>query len=211
VTPFEVILLSVALSMDAFFVSLSWGVAMKRAHLPTALRLAFFLGAFHVIMPIIGWELGKLATGYVSTFGSWIAAALLSFLGGKIVYEASKEDTGKSVDREEDDDGSLDFIYAGEKDVQQEEMERRDLSLNILVLLALAFATSIDAAAVGLSFSMLEMAIIFPAFVIGCTAFALSMNGTFIGNKVGDIFGKKVEIISGLVLIIIGIKILLPI
>jgi len=176
-----IFLLAVALAMDAFAVSISSGVTICRMHLRHAIRIAAFFGGFQALMPIAGWSIGRLAADLITSFDHWIAFALLAVIGGKMVIDSFKKD---------------------------DETERAD-PLNIYILLTLAFATSIDAAAVGISISFLKVDIILPSIIIGIVTFIISLIGTFIGCKFGDKFGSKVEIIGGLVLIGIGIKIVI--
>lgn len=175
-----VVLIAVALSMDAFAVSITSGVTICKMHLRHALRIAAFFGGFQAFMPVAGWSVGRLAADFITAFDHWVAFALLIVIGGKMLWEAL-------FDKREDD-------------------ERSD-PLNIYILLTLAFATSIDAAAVGISLSFLKVDIIQPSIIIGIITFLISLAGVFIGCKFGDKFGSKVEVVGGLVLIGIGIKI----
>ena len=178
-----VILLGLALAMDAFAVSLSTGATMCKMHLRHALRMAGFFGAFQAIMPIAGWSAGRLAADLIQAYDHWVAFFLLSIIGGKMIYEA----------------------VWGEKD---EDEEKKDPH-NVYLLLTLAVATSIDAAAVGISLSFLHVAIVLPSIIIGVITFFVSLLGTSIGCKAGSLFGSKIEILGGLVLIGIGAKILI--
>jgi putative Mn2+ efflux pump MntP len=177
------VVIALALAMDAFAVSLSTGVTMTRMHLRHALRMAAFFGFFQALMPIAGWSLGSLAADLIKNFDHWIAFVLLVAVGGKMIWES--------------------FELGGETSDQGQDPH------NVYILLTLAFATSIDAAAVGISLSFLNIAIITPSIVIGIITFFISLGGTIIGCKAGDIFGKKIEIGAGVVLIGIGTKILL--
>jgi len=177
-----IVLIAVALAMDAFAVSLSTGVTMCKMHLKNALRMAGFFGGFQAIMPIAGWSVGRFAAEQIKSYDHWIAFALLAAIGGKMVYEAI-------CGKEENED------------------EKRDPH-NVYILLTLAFATSIDAAAVGISLSFLKVAIVQPSLIIGIITFFISLIGTYIGCKAGDVFGSKIEVLGGLVLIGIGVKIL---
>lgn len=179
-----IILIALALAMDAFAVSLSTGVTMCKMHLRHAIRMAAFFGAFQAIMPILGWSVGRFAAEFIQRFDHWVAFLLLSVVGGKMIHEAVWGITSES------------------------EEEKRDPH-NVYILLTLAFATSIDAAAVGISLSFLKVAIIEPSVIIGVITFFVSLAGTYIGCKAGDIFGSKVEIAGGIVLIGIGTKILI--
>lgn len=178
-----IIFIALALAMDAFAVSLSTGVTMCKMHLRHALRMAAFFGAFQAIMPIAGWSIGRFAAELIQSYDHWVAFVLLAIVGIKMIYEA----------------------VWGDKD---NETDKKDPH-NVYILLTLAFATSIDAAAVGISLSFLQVAIIQPSIIIGVITFFISLIGTAIGCKAGDIFGSKIEIAGGLVLIGIGTKILI--
>ncbi len=177
-----IVLIAIALSMDAFAVSISSGVTICKMHLRHALKIAAFFGGFQALMPVAGWSLGRLGADFITAIDHWVAFALLSIIGGKMLWEAL-------FDKRDDN-------------------ERSD-PLNIYILLTLAFATSIDAAAVGISLSFLKVDIIEPSIIIGIITFFISLAGVFIGCKFGDKFGCKVEIAGGLVLIGIGIKIVI--
>ncbi|MCU0609589.1 MAG: manganese efflux pump MntP family protein [Chitinispirillaceae bacterium] len=177
-----IIMLALALAMDAFAVSMSAGAAMCRMHLRHALRMALFFGAFQAAMPIAGWSIGRYAADFVKDIDHWIAFGLLTLVGVKMILEALKK---------EEESGE------NEKDPH-----------NVYVLLALSFATSIDAAAVGITLSFLDVDIIQPSLIIGAVTFATSLLGVYLGCRIKNMFGKKVEIIGGVVLIGIGIKIL---
>ena len=176
-----VFLLALALAMDAFAVSITSGVTIKKMRLRHALRIAAFFGVFQAVMPILGWSLGKLWATQLAQVDHWIAFGLLLVIGVKMIYEAMQ--------------------------LEQIEKEKGD-PLNFYILLSLAVATSIDAAAVGVSLSFLEVAIVGPSIVIGAITFVISLAGTYIGKRFGDMFGKKIEILGGIVLIGIGVKIL---
>ncbi|MDD3051729.1 MAG: manganese efflux pump MntP family protein [Candidatus Cloacimonetes bacterium] len=175
-----ILLISLGLAMDAFAVSVSSGVVLTCFRKRYALKIALFFGVFQAVMPLIGWSAGLTFRNYISAVDHWIAFALLSIIGGKMIYESL-------------------ITCEKEKSCNPE---------NIMVLLMLAVATSIDALAVGISFSCLEVSIITPALIIGIVTFVLSFAGVFIGNKFGSIFENKMELIGGLILIGIGIKIL---
>jgi len=174
-----ILLIAVGLSMDAFAVAITFGLGMRVLHFRYAFRIALFFGLFQALMPIIGYLAGLSIRGFVERFDHWIAFGLLSFIGSKMIYEAfSLED--------------------------ERPMDPQDL----LLLLTLAFATSIDALAVGLSLSFLKVDIVQPAVIIGVTTLLISFAGVIIGQRMGHLFEKKIEIAGGIILIIIGIKIL---
>jgi putative Mn2+ efflux pump MntP len=174
-------LIAVALAMDTFAVSISSGVTIKKMHLHHALRIAGFFGIFQAIMPVAGWSMGRFAANFVRDYAHWIALILLLFVGIKMIHDAVHIDKDKK--------------------------ERS--TLNLYMLFTLAFATSIDAAIVGITLSFLNVAIIQPALIIGVITFCISFAGIYIGKKTGDLFGKKIEILGGLVLIGIGLKIII--
>jgi len=177
----SIIFIAFGLAMDAFAVSITSGITIKFLKINNALKIATFFGLFQVIMPIIGWLAGLSFRNIISGFDHWIAFGLLIIIGGKMIYESTKiELNNKKID-----------------------------PLNIYVLLILSFATSVDALAVGLSLSFLKVFIVLPAVIIGIITFLLSIFGVYFGNKFGHYFEKKFEIIGGLVLIGIGIKILM--
>lgn len=169
------------LAMDAFAASVSSGITIRHLKIDHALRIALFFGSFQAIMPVIGWLAGLSLRDFISDIDHWIAFGLLSFIGCKMIYEAFGMETG----------------------------QREVNPLNIYVLLMLSVATSIDALAVGVSFAFLKISIATPVLVIGIVTFLLSYLGVFVGNRLGHFFEKQIEVLGGLVLIGIGIKILI--
>jgi putative Mn2+ efflux pump MntP len=169
------------LAMDAFAVSITSGLTIKHLRINHALKIAIFFGSFQSIMPLIGWSAGLGFRNYISGIDHWIAFGLLGIVGCKMIYESSK-------------------MGANNKKIDP---------LNVYVLLMLSIATSIDALAVGLSLSFLNLSIILPAVIIGMITFLLSIFGVYFGNRFGHYFEKKIEIIGGLILIGIGIRILI--
>ena len=178
----ECLLIGVSLSMDAFAVSLCKGLNMKRINYKHAVIIALFFGGFQALMPLLGWLLGKQFEQYIMDYDHWVAFGLLAFLGCKMIYEVLRGD-----DEGECDDGRL--------DVKQ--------------LLIMAVATSIDALVVGLTFAFLGGGILEPVVIIGVTTFLLCLLGVMIGNRFGARFKGKAELCGGIVLILIGLKILL--
>ncbi|MBQ8929699.1 MAG: manganese efflux pump [Oscillospiraceae bacterium] len=176
-----IFLIAVSLALDAFAVSITSGLTVKGFNIRHSLLMGVYFGAFQFIMPLLGWLLGSTVSHYVSRFGPWISFILLAFIGGRMVYSAL---------RDNDDE-------AGET------------SLTHRRLLLLAVATSIDAFAVGVSFAFMRINIWGACTVIGVVAFAMSIIGGQIGGRLSGVFQKRAEVIGGLVLIGIGIKILL--
>lgn len=178
-------LISIGLSMDAFAVSICKGLGMSKLNKKQMLIIALYFGGFQAFMPYIGWAVGARFSSYVSQYTHWIAFILLAIIGGKMIHEALTE----SEDCE--DDGI------------------KDKKLSHKELLLLAIATSIDALAVGISFAFLNVPIIPSIIIIGLTTFAISLVGVIIGNIFGSKYKNKAEFVGGLILVIIGLKIVL--
>ena len=176
-----IILVAVGLSVDAFSVSIGIGAANTKRSWAPVMRLAAAFGLFQFAMPIAGWLAGQTVVDIISDYDHWIAFALLAYVGGKMIWEGCKN---------------------------QREEEKAD-STRGLPLFFLSIATSIDALAVGFSFSILKVPILFPATIIGIVCFLITAIGMIFGKVLARIFGKKVEIFGGIVLIGIGIKILI--
>ncbi len=180
---FELFLIGIGLSMDAFAVAVCKGLCMTKINKKYAVIIALFFGGFQFLMPVIGWLLGTQFESYIVSFDHWIAFALLAFIGGKMIYEAVSDD--------EDEACSV------------------DKKLDLKELMLLAVATSIDALAVGITFAFLKVSILPAAGLIGVVTFTLSLAGVVIGNRFGNRYKKKAEICGGVILILIGLKILL--
>lgn len=180
----ELFLIGVGLSMDAFAVSICKGLNMKKINYKHALIIGGFFGGFQALMPLLGWALGSKFEQYIESVDHWIAFILLAFIGGKMVYES---------------------IKGGDDD---EESSHQD-KLDIKELFMLAVATSIDALAVGVTFAFLEVSILPSITLIGITTFVISVGGVVIGNRFGSKYKNKAEIAGGMILILIGLKILL--
>ena len=181
----EIFLIGVGLSMDAFAASICKGLGMHRINYKYAFVIALFFGVFQALMPIIGWLVGSVFAGFVTTIDHWIAFVLLAIIGGKMLWD----------------------VFAGDDDEKDDETDAD--KLDIRELFALAIATSIDALAVGVSFSFLQINIAWAATIIGVTTFTISFIGVVVGNQFGSRFEKPAQIIGGIVLIVIGLKILL--
>ncbi len=175
-----IFLLAVALGVDAFSVAIGIGAAnYKRSWLPVW-RLSLAFGLFQFAMPVAGWLAGSTVVEMIAGYDHWIAFVLLAFIGGKMIREGlAKENNEEKADQTRG-----------------------------WPLLLLSIATSIDALAVGFSFSLLKTPILFPAFIIGVVCFGMTAVGMIFGKGLAKLFGKKVEIFGGLVLIAIGVKIL---
>ncbi len=179
-----VLLIGISLSMDAFAASVANGCRLQQMTTQGVLRPGYWFGGFQALMPVLGWLGGTALRPVVDGVGHWVAFVLLVFVGGKMMFEASRA--------------------LGRKRAQT--TPALDSTHDMLVV---ALATSIDAFAVGVSFSVLHMSIVWPALLIGSVTFALSAIGTVIGCKAGVFLKGKAEIAGGLVLVCLGVRILL--
>lgn len=198
----ELFLIAVGLSMDAFAVAVCHGLTMQKASYKKALIVGFYFGVFQAIMPLIGYLVGSQFSDMIVSFDHWIAFVLLSFIGGKMIIGSFKKEGCK--DRECPIETCTDRECHGGKRPDTEEA-----SLKPAKMLPLALATSIDALAVGISFAFLQVRIIPAVSFIGITTLALSMVGVKIGNVFGTRFKSKAELAGGVILVLIGLKILL--
>jgi putative Mn2+ efflux pump MntP len=173
-------IIAVGLAMDAFAVSIVSGSAYKQLKIKHVFQIAFFFGGFQALMPLIGSLAGISVKEYVADYDHWMAFALLSAVGAKMIYESFK-------------------ITPAEENFNPE---------NILVLLVLSVATSIDALVVGITLSFLQVSIAIAVVIIGLVTFILSYLGVLIGKRFGHFFENKIEALGGLVLIGLGAKIL---
>lgn len=173
-----VLLIAIGLSMDSLAVSIGGGICMKPFCIKKSLKMALTMGIFQGGMTWLGWAMGIHFSQYITDFDHWIAFILLGYLGSKMVYESFKAEESSTI------------------------------SFSNKMLLTLGIATSIDALAVGISMAFLKTTIWFPAFIIALITFFLSFTGVLCGFRFGKIKGLKVELLGGLILIAIGIKIL---
>ena len=175
--------LAVGLSMDAFAVSICKGLAMREKVLGKGVIIGLWFGGFQALMPWLGWFIGSRFQKYIEQFDHWIAFGLLAFIGGQMIYESLKE---------------------------KEEVETEGDQLDIGQLFLMAIATSIDALAIGVTFALLPGVNIWTSIaLIGCTTFMISFAGVGIGFRFGNKYEKKTQIVGGVILIVLGIKILL--
>ncbi|MGI5917980.1 MAG: manganese efflux pump MntP family protein, partial [Anaerolineae bacterium] len=179
--PITIVLLSVGLAMDAFAVSICSGMSMNPVRIRYALRIALFFGLFQALMPVAGWLGGLSFREFIASFDHWIAFGLLAFIGGKMIYEAVK---------------------GGDECESQIDPSRLSL------LLVLSIATSIDALAAGLSFSVLNVSITGPVIAIGVITAAISFAGVYLGRRCGTVLQSRAQIVGGLILLGIGTRIL---
>lgn len=177
----EILLLGISLSMDAFAVSVCKGLSMKEINWKKAIIIGLYFGIFQALMPVIGYILGSTFESLVTNIDHWIAFVLLVLIGGNMIREAlSKE----------------------ENDNYNDDVDFKTMSI-------LAIATSIDALAIGITFAFLNVNVSFAVTLIGITTFIISLIGVKLGTKFGSKYKSKAGIAGGIVLILIGIKILL--
>ena len=181
---FEIFMIGVGLSMDAFAASICKGLNMRRLSAKNMLIIGLFFGGFQALMPAVGWILGKQFEVYITSVDHWVAFALLAFIGGKMIYD----------------------VFHGDEDgCCNEKTDKLDMK----EVLTLVVATSIDALAVGISFAFLQVEILKAVSVIGVTTFVLSVVGVAVGNMFGAKYEKNATLAGGIILILIGLKILL--
>lgn len=176
-----IFLIAIGLSMDSFAVSITSGLILNKIDFRNATKIALSLAIFQALMPTIGWLIGIKIQVYIESFDHWIAFGLLLLIGLKMIIESLKDD----------------------------ESEKNFNPLNPKVLLMMSLATSIDALVVGISFAFIEYKWFVSGFIIGATTYIISMLGILFGKKMGSRFGNKMEIVGGIILIFIGVRILL--
>lgn len=179
------LLMGIGLAMDAFAVSICKGLAMRKVNKKQCFVIALFFGGFQALMPAIGWLLGSRFEQYIVSVDHWIAFILLGFIGGKMIWEAIREKEDQDI------------------------VEQLDPPLNIKELLVMAVATSIDALAVGITFAFLGTPILEASLIIGVTTFVICVIGVYVGNFFGSKYKRKASIAGGIILVLLGIKILL--
>jgi manganese efflux pump family protein len=180
---FSLIAIAVALAMDAFAVAIVTGLTVKPLTKRHVFRLAFHFGLFQLLMPLIGWAAGSAVQEYIADYDHWVAFALLGFVGGRMIW------------------GSLHGDEEGKRPIGD--------PTSGWSLIVLSVATSIDALAVGLSLAIIGSRIVLPALVIGVVAAGFTTVGMALGRQIGSVWGKRVEVVGGLILIAIGIKIVI--
>lgn len=183
----ELFVVAVGLSADAFAVAVCKGLCMRRVNWRHALVIALFFGGFQALMPLVGWALGTQFAALITPVDHWIAFGLLALIGAKMIWDAVHDDGGDPAESCPAEGAPLDL---------------RELTL-------LAVATSIDALAVGVTLAFLGVSIGWAMAVIGLTTFALSFAGVAVGNQFGARFEKPAALAGGVVLVLIGTKILL--
>jgi len=180
-TLIEILLMAVGLAMDCFAVSLGIGTTRYASGRRPLFRLSFHFGLFQALMPVLGWSVGTQIAGLVSAFDHWLAFGLLGFVGVRMIRSGLDADS---------------------------ESHSKDPSRGSALIL-LSIATSIDAFAIGLTLAMLQTNIFRPVLVIGLMAGGLSLFGLKVGHRLGQSFGKRMEVIGGVILILIGLRVLL--
>ena len=176
-----IFLIAISLSFDTFAVSISSGLILKKIDFINASKIAITLAVFQAAMPLIGWLLGSSIKDYAESFDHWIAFGILGLLGGKMIYES--------------------FSSSPE--------DRSFNPLDIKVMIGMAIATSIDALVVGFSFALLDFKIIISVAIIGVVTYIVAMLGMLFGKNIGSRLGKRMEMLGGIMLILIGLKILI--
>ena len=176
------ILLAFGMSMDAFAASIGKGATLHKPKFSEAVRTGLIFGAIETLTPLVGWGLGMLASQFILEWNHWIAFILLVFLGGRMIGEG----------------------FRGDSDEAGEAPHRHGFWL----LVTTAFATSLDAMAVGVGLAFLQVSIVTTALAIGCATFIMSTLGIMVGRFIGPLLGKRAEILGGIVLIGIGSEIL---
>ena len=177
---FEIILIGLGLGMDSFAVAICKGLAMKKMNWNKAIVIGSYFGVFQALMPIIGYFLGVNFQNVIVAFDHWIAFALLGSIGLNML-----------------------------KDAYSKENDSFDDCVEVKTMIVLAIATSIDALAVGITFAFLQVNIVVSVVVIGVIAFSLSVIGVVLGNSFGNKYEKRAEIFGGVILILMGCKILI--
>ncbi len=177
---FFILAIAIGLAMDAFAVSVSAGVYENSEKFSLSIRLALVFGGFQGGMCLAGWLAGREFSSLISDYDHWIAFILLLLIGFKMIYEGLSEKDERKIDLK-----------------------------SPLLLIFLGIATSIDSLAAGLSFAFLDTGILVPCIIIGAVTFGFSFTGVYLGDKFGDILGKRAEIAGGCILILLGIKILM--
>jgi putative Mn2+ efflux pump MntP len=176
----EILLLAFGLAMDALAVSIASGFMVKQPRIRQALKMGLAFGFFQMLMPLVGWFAGVGFRDIITAYDHWIAFALLLCIGTKMMVEG---------------------VRCGDGEI-------RSNPFDFVPLMVLSVATSIDALAAGISFAFLAIVITAPVLVIGFVTFSLSAAGVMLGKKFGHFLENKVRILGGLVLIVIGLKIL---
>ena len=179
----SIMFIAIGLAMDAFSVAAVAGFLSKAFSIRQAFRLSFHFGFFQFFMPIAGWIAGSTIASLIANYDHWVAFGLLAIVGSKMILEGARAKTITGTRRPDPTRG--------------------------IQLLVFSIATSIDALAVGLTFAFTNVAVLYPAIVIGAIAALFTLFGLYLGSKSSRLFGKYVEVIGGIILIFIGLRILI--
>lgn len=174
-----IFLISLGLSVDSFAVSVSSGLMVNNIQFKQAVRIALFLSIFQALFPLLGWIAGKEVKIYIELYDHWVAFSLLAFLGIRMIINSMRKSKKRSFN-----------------------------PLKFEVMVMMSFATSLDALAVGFSFALVEIPILIACLIIGITTFIAAMLGMLLGKKVKKDIDKVFEVVGGVILLLIGIKIL---
>ena len=177
---YSIVLIAIGLAMDVFSVAAVTGFTLKQVPLRQAVKISLSFGSFHALMPVIGWLIGSTIVEVIAAYDHWVAFLLLAFVGGRMIYGATQE---KNVEK-----------------------------INIIKgynLLLFSVAVSLDALALGLTFYLEKVALVLPLAIIGVIAFFFTLAGLSIGSRTSRFFGKGVEVVGGVILIAIGLRIVL--
>ncbi|MEL4106161.1 manganese efflux pump MntP family protein [Oscillospiraceae bacterium WX1] len=180
----ELLLLALGLSMDAVAVSICKGLSMQKVSLKNAAVVGVWFGGFQAAMPLLGYLLGTSFAGFIQTYAHWVAFVLLAAIGLNMIREALRQK-------------------------EDEAAEKTDCPITARAMFVMAIATSIDALAVGVTFAFLEVSVLPAVLTIGVMTFGLSMAGVKIGNAFGSRFQSIAEILGGVILCLLGLKVLL--
>jgi len=190
--PIELLFFALALSMDAFAVAICIGLVMPQFNAKKALVVGLYFGLFQAAMPLIGYWAGGVFAERITAFDHWIAFVLLAFLGGKMIWGSLKISTDSKIE-------------SVENSVDTKIESTETASVAPLVMLPLAFATSVDALAAGVSFAFMRVSILPAVIFIGVATFAISAIGVKLGGIVGEKFKSKAEFAGGVVLVLLGV------
>ena len=177
---FEIVVIGIGLAMDIFAVSVCKGLSMKKLNWKKTIIIALYLGLFQALMPVLGYFLGSTFSTIVQRVDHWIAFILLAIIGGNMIKESADENEKKLNDK-----------------------------VDVKTMILLSIATNIDALAVGVTFAFFEVSLLLAILIIGMISFILSVLGVITGNKFGNKLQNKAELTGGIIIIIIGFKILL--
>ena len=176
----EIIFTAIGLAMDCFAVALSAGAAVKKIKAGNVMKIALLFGGFQAGMSFLGWSLGGFFVSYIEEYAHWTAFIILAVLGAKMIKEG----------------------FENKKEEQKDYFENK-------IMFFLAIATSIDALAAGVGFSVLKIPVFIPVSAIGIASFVFTIAGVVLGKKAGDMLGKRAEILGGIILIGIGVRLIL--